>query len=206
MAEEGTGSRALEAEDEARAQWYALVSRLFYAPPEAMLLQGLAQPQEEEDPAEASPLLGAWTALKALSEKATPEALREEFDALFVGAGKAAVTPYTSAYAAPYAPDRHLLALRDQLSAWGLARREQVFEVEDHISAVCDVMRWLIENGRSLEEQRAFFATFVEPGGALFCDAIDGSANAVYYRAAGLLTRAFMQVEKDAFDLHTATR
>ena len=205
MAEEGTGALALEAEDQARARWYALVSRVFFAPPTREFLHGLAsQPHEQSDPAQASALLEAWVAFQTESGKLAPDEVKEEFDGLFVGAGKAAVTPYTSAYAAPYAPDRHVLALRNQLSAWGLSRREQVFEVEDHVSAVCDAMRWLIETGHSLDEQRAFFAAFVDPGIRLFCDAIDASPNAAYYRVAGRLTREFVSLEKDAFDLHTA--
>ena len=48
--------------------------------------------------------------------------------------------------------------------AWGLVRREAVYEVEDHVSAVCDVMRWLIEHDRPLEVQQGFFDEFVFTG------------------------------------------
>ena len=195
----------LEAEDQARAQWYALISRLFYAPADAELLQGLGAPRDEATARDtANAFLDAWKALQEACRKVSPDELRGEFDALFIGAGKAQVTPYTSTYAAPHAPDRHLVELRTRLSEWGLARRDQVFEVEDHVSAVCDAMRWLIEEGRSLEEQRAFFGEFVDPGVAHFCSAIERSPDAAFYRVLGALTGQFLRIENDAFDLHTA--
>lgn len=204
--DDGVEHHGPEAEDEARAQWYALVSRLFYAPPDADLLKGLAAHGNEEgaDDDGASAFRGAWTALQDTSREAGPDKVKEEFDALFVGAGKAQVTPYTSSYAAPHAPDRHLLDLRNRLGKWGLARQDHVFEVEDHVSALCDAMRWLIQGGRTLEEQRAFFSEFIDPGIGSFCDAIERSPNAEFYRAVARLAHSFLGIEKEAFDLHTA--
>lgn len=193
----------LETEDLARAHWYALLSRLFYAPADAALLQELARADGDGDGGEeGNELLEAWNGLRAASEQAEPEAVREEFDAMFIGTGKAQVTPYTSAYASPVAPDRHVVSLRTRLGELGLARRDQVFEVEDHVSAVCDVMRWLIEDGRALEEQQRFFSAFLDPATELLCDAIERVPDADFYGVVGRLARAFFRVEKDGFDLH----
>lgn len=197
--------QAIEAEDRARAHWYALVSRLFHAAPDASLLQGLISTPDEGSDEAASPLAVAWRGLQTAGKAADPDVLRAEFDDLFVGVGKAPVTPYTASYAASHAPDRHLLALRTRLGECGLARHERVFESEDHISAVCDAMRWLIEQGRPLEEQRAFFIAFVDPAAVPFCSAINRSPVAVFYRAAAELVVAFVAVEKEAFDMHTET-
>lgn len=200
---EAEEANPLDPEDQARAQWYALISRLFHAAPDAALLRGLtAAPAASEEGGD-SPFLGAWRDFQAACAKAEPEGLRAEFDELFVGVGKAPVTPYTSMYAAAHTPDRHLLALRDCLGAWGLGRRENVFETEDHISAVCDAMRWLIEEGRSLEDQRDFFMAYVDPAVPKFCTAINASAGAHFYRSAGSLAIAFHRVEKEAFEMHT---
>jgi TorA maturation chaperone TorD len=202
----------LAEEDLARAHCYALISRLFYAPPDAGLLQtlggvalvngGAAQASHAGSPEEVGVPGGYAEALSALQRtcrSAELESLRQEYDDLFVGAGKALVTPYTSGYSLPNAPDRHLVSLREQLSAWGLARRDSVFEVEDHVSAVCDAMRWLIKSEHPLEVQRAFFEDYVYTGVGLFCDAIDATASSSFYRAAAALTRAFLAVEKDGF-------
>jgi TorA maturation chaperone TorD len=193
---------SLEPEEQARAFWYGLISRLFYAPPDRLLLDQLSSAPGSEAEDEEGGFLQSWRALQRACGVSDPEALREEFDTLFVSVGKAPVTPYTSSYAAPHAPDRHLLELRRRLQALGLARRERVFEVEDHVSALCDTMRWLIEQERPLEEQRAFFGDFIDPGVLLFCDAINRSPLAAFYRTAADFTRAFVLVEKDAFDMH----
>src|SRR5688500_2060696 len=105
----------LGAEDQARAQWYALISRLFHAPPDAVLLRGLAAAPDGSEEGGDGPFLDAWRGLQGACADTDPEAVRAEFDDLFVGVGKAAVTPYTSAYAALHAPDRHLLELRERL-------------------------------------------------------------------------------------------
>ena len=192
----------LTAEDEARAQWYALISRLFSAPPDAALLRGLAAAPDGAEQAGDSPFLDAWRGLQTACADADPESVRAEFDDLFIGVGKAPVTPYTSAYAASHAPDRHLLALRTRLSEWGLARRDQVFETEDHLAAICDVMRWLIEQGRPAQEQREFFMTYLAPALPGLCDALKRNAAADFYRSVGTLAVAFQRVEREAFEMH----
>lgn len=210
--------RPLSEEDKARADCYALVSRLFYAPVDAELLQLLAAAPRLELPdgedlqlvgweieADETPYTNAMKVLKEASIGADADALRQEYDDLFTGAGKALVTPYTSGYAVPHAPDRFLVALREHLVAWGLARHDSVFEIEDHVSAVCDVMRWLIERERPLEEQHAFFNDFVYTGVGTFCDAIDARASTPFYKAVAGVARAFLAVEKEAFDLHAAS-
>jgi TorA maturation chaperone TorD len=199
---------AAQAENRARSECYALISRLFYAPPDRELLQRLAaEPgvRAPEEPRGEPPgsYAGAFDALQRASHSADADVVRQEYDDLFVGAGKALVTPYTSAYSVPNAPDRHLVTLRGQLAAWGLGRHASVFETEDHVSAVCDVMRWLIERGRSLQEQHAFFAGFVYTGVGAFCRAIESSASASYYRAVARLAHAFLEIENEAFALDT---
>jgi TorA maturation chaperone TorD len=95
------------------------------------------------------------------------------------------------------------VALRNRLDEWGLGRRDGIFETEDHISAVCDGMRWLIEHGRALAEQREYFNDYVDAAMGAFCAAIKQAPSAHFYRSAGALTLAFHAVEKDAFDMHT---
>ncbi len=190
-------------EDQARAQWYALISRLFSAAPDEALLRGLAAAPDGSETGADGPFPDAWRALQAACAHADAETVRAEFDDLFVGVGKAAVTPYTSAYAASYAPDRHLLALRSRLNELGLGRRASVFEAEDHVSAVCDAMRWLVERRRGLAQQREFFMNYIAPALPAFCSAITASAAADFYRSVSGLARTFFVVEKDAFDMHS---
>ena len=202
---------ALEEEDRARAECYGLISRLLYAPADADLLRELAgpsqaQPVPDQESQTTDPAPDAYPeALRRLQEaarRADAATLRQEYDDIFIGAGKALVTLYTSAYALPHAPDRHLLTLRERLMAWGLKRRDAVFELEDHVSAVCDVMRWLIERRRPLDDQLAFFNDFVYSGVGPFCAAIETRAHTAFYRCVAAFVRTFIAIEKEAFDLH----
>jgi TorA maturation chaperone TorD len=199
-------------EDIARAHCYALVSRLFYRPPDADLLGELAGRSCDSAPdfqavdgdALAVSHTRALAELQSAARAAEPERLRQEYDDTFVSAGKALVSPYTSGYTLPHAPDRHLLQLREKLGGWGLARREAVFEVEDHVSAICDVMRWLIERGHMLETQREFFDEFVLSGVTGFCSAIEERAESSFYRSVARYTRTFMAIESEAFQMDSA--
>lgn len=202
LSESETGE-PLEPEEEARALWYALLSRLFYAPPDRELLGQLAASLQDGADADSNAFIDALRSAQLACREADADAVRDEYESLFVGVGKAPVTPYTSAYAAAHAPDRHLVALRARLGAWGLTRRDQVFEAEDHIAALCDAMRWLVVQQRPLEEQREFFGEFVAPAVPFFCDAINRAASADFYRNVGALARAYVALEQDAFDMHT---
>ena len=190
---------SLYAEEQARADFYGLLARLFYAPPDAALLQGLAQagPLAGDDPG--APLALAWNALRKAAGGADAGAVRDEFEAVFVGTGKAEVTPYTSAYTVKSAVDNPLVDIRAFMARHGIARRADAFEPEDHVAALCDVMRFLIVEGKaSLQEQGAFFERFLGGAALLLCDAIDRSPNTDFYRAVARLARAFVEVEHAA--------
>ena len=189
---------ALSAEDEARANLYGLIARLFYAAPDAQLIsQLLASP-----PIEGEGALGAgWREMVEACRTAFPAALEAEHTELFVGTGKAPVTPYLSHYVLRHSSDTPLLSLRQQLAAWGIARREDVPEYEDHVSGVCETMRFAIAvQHRSAEEQKNFFERFVYRGAAAFCDAVTASNQARFYALTARFARAFFDIEKVAFE------
>ncbi|MFN7086138.1 MAG: molecular chaperone [Burkholderiales bacterium] len=190
------GCGQLNAEDDARAGFYALIGRLFYDAPDAELLAKICDTIESAPEAtEDTPLLLAWRELQNACKNVPAEAIRQEYESLFIGVGKALVTPYTARYASGAAADKHLVSLRQQLGAWGLGRRDQVFEVEDHIAGLCDVMRYLIENNQPLADQRQFFARFVYPTAIPFLEAVNAVDSASFYAQAALLARAFFELE-----------
>ena len=194
------GKGPLAPEEEARANLYALVGRLFYEAPDSILLAEISR-EEAGSVEEAGAIPEAWRALRAAARSAFPVMLKQEFDTLFVGVGRAQVTPYTSHYVSGSLPDRHLVRLREQLAQWGLARRSAAFEVEDHVSGICDVMRYLILEGRSGEDQRSFFREFVYPGMTPFLDALSAAASPVFYRWVADFARAFIEIERAAFEM-----
>ena len=186
-------------EDQARADLYGLIARLFYAPPDAQLLAELRRaPPMEADGA----LAAGWRELVEASSTAEPAALEEEHTLLFIGTGKAQVTPYVSHYVLRHSNDNPLVELRAQLGAWGIGRREAVPEYEDHISGVCETMRFVIAvQQRTPDEQQLFFERFVYRGVAAFCDAVNACPQARFYRPVARFTRAFVELEKSAFEM-----
>jgi TorA maturation chaperone TorD len=98
-------------------------------------------------------------------------------------------------------PDRHLVRLREQLGRWGLVRRDAASEVEDHVAGICDVMRHLILEGHPEEEQMLFFKEFVDPGVSGFLAAVGAAASASFYRRVADFARAFIEIERAAFEM-----
>lgn len=191
----------LDPEELARANLYGLVSRLFYAPADPNLLAEISRAGAPVENGDNTPLSLAWRALQETCRNAFPTVVRQEYEGLFVGVGKAEVSPYLSGYAQPTAPDRYLVRLRQQLAVWSLARREGAYEVEDHISGVCDVMRWLVESQRPLADQRGFFESYLLSGAVPFCSAIQRAASAVFYKPVSAFGLVFFELEKAAFEM-----
>lgn len=198
---------ALAPEDQARANHYGLIARLFYLPPDQQLLGEILstaalQGDGEERSEQGKRFFDAWRAMAEACRSAFPVMLEQEHTALFIGTGKAEVTPYLSHYALRHSLDNPLVDLRARLAEWGLGRRAEASEPEDHIAGVCDTMRFAIAvQKRTLEEQKAFFDRFIYRGGIAFCDAVNASEKAHFYKLVVRLTRAFFEVEREAFEI-----
>jgi len=190
-------------EEEARAAFYGLLARLFYAPADAALLSALGGsgplPGDDADAA----LAVAWLDLTRAAASASLAAVEEEYESVFIGTGKAEVSLYTSAYTVKSAVDNPLVEIRDFMDRKGLQRKADAFEPEDHFASVCEIMRSLVvEQQSTLKEQQAFFESYVGPGGLLLCDAINRSARTVFYRHAANLAKAFLTLEQESLDMH----
>jgi TorA maturation chaperone TorD len=194
-------------EDQARAQLYGLVASLFYAAPDAQLLSALVHADgfrggDDERTEQGRALAAAWRELTEACRNAFPVLLAHEHTDLFVSAGRAEVTPYVMHYVMRYESETPLVELRRQLAAWGIARRENVNEPEDHISALCETMRFAIAvQQRPLADQKAFFNRYLYHGAIAFCDAVRASDKARFYKHVAGFTRAFFEVEREAFDI-----
>jgi TorA maturation chaperone TorD len=188
-----------------RAELYGLLAQLWLAPPDEALLGQFALAVTAA-PQPASFLEGPWQDLVAAMRATRVEQAAGEHAALFVGAGKADVLPYGSFHIAGTLNDQPLVALRTDLAALGLASAAAEGETEDHVSFVLEVMRYLIAGDDpavcNLEQQRRFFRTHVQPWVAhSLCDAVERHPAAQLYAALARFTRAFIEVETQAFDL-----
>jgi TorA maturation chaperone TorD len=192
----------LPPEELARANFYGLLARLLYAPPDATLLRTLAASDEVEAEDEEEGFAQAWQGMARAAAKADPEAVRDEYDSVFVGAGKAPVSLYTCAYTIKVSNEAPLVQLRADLAGLGLARKPGAHEPEDHIAALCDVMRHLIaEQKRELQEQRRFFEDWIWPAVRPLCDAIEKYPTTDFYKHVSRVLFRLCTVEHKAFEM-----
>ena len=190
-------------EDQARADFYALIARLFYAGPDAALLAAIAGADDIAGADETAPLAAAWRALGAAAAVVDAEAAQEEYDSVFVGTGKAEITPYVTQYLAESMKENVLVQLRAELAALGLARDQGVAEYEDHFSGLCEVMRHLIFLGSdvAVQKQKSFFLRYLVPCYAIVCDAVTASPNTNFYKYVARFTKAFLDVETESIEI-----
>lgn len=188
-------------EDLARAEHYALLARLFYAAPDAAVLDMLVQAADVFAQGR-GPLADAWRELGEIAGTVTPEAVEDEYSQLFLTIGRPDVMLFSSFYLAGFLMEEPLADLRDVLAELGLARRPGIGESEDHISALCEVMRHLVVTGpdaAGIARQRKFFADQIQPWYGQMCEALQSRADAAFYGRVAGLARAFFDIEGEAF-------
>jgi len=189
-------------EDRARAEFYALLARLYAHGPDAGILQALGDADPwPEDPD--NPLGGAWNTLLLASQAMDADAADQEYTDLFVGVGKCEVNLHASYWLTGFMMEKPLVELRSDLATLGLARRPGATILEDHLAALCETMRVLIAGEAEctpapIAVQRDFFERNLAPWVLLCCDATMQSPLANYYVRVAQLTALFMAVERDA--------
>lgn len=190
-------------EDIARAEHYAALSRLFSAAPDAALLNhlsALASLWASPDTA-----LGiAWQTLAEAVRKTDEAALEDEYTRLFLTIGRPQVMLFGSFYLAGFLMEEPVVELRRDLAELGLARRGGVMESEDHLSALCDVMRHLVltcPDAAGLARQKAFFARHLARWVDPLCEALEQAGEARFYPRTAALVRAFFEIERQAFEM-----
>jgi TorA maturation chaperone TorD len=195
--------RALAPEEAARGDFYALLARLLRGAPDAALLASLAAAPHLPADGEAA-LAQGWSDLVDASCAMDAEAAAEEYEALFAGVGKAAVSIFAGFYSGAPAADHPRVRIVGDLAALGLARRDSVSEPEDHFAGLFDAMRVLVSGGAgrapaSVAEQRKFFMAHLEPGAGKFLDALQRAPQSNYYRKVAAFGAAFHALEAASF-------
>jgi len=190
----------LTPEDRGRSEFYALLARLYADAPDARLLHAIAAADTlEADTAFAS----AWNRLVAASGAMDPDAAAQEYTDLFVGVGKSEVNLHASHWISGAMLDRPLAELRSALAGLGLARRDEVLMLEDHLSALFETMRLLITGQPDsapspVATQRAFFERHIARWAFSCCTAIRESPIANYYACVAEFTEQCMALDRDA--------
>lgn len=192
-------------EEAARAELYGLLSMLFYQAPAQDMLAAIAAAPAEGAGELQGELPDAWRALQAACASADAQAVHDEYEALFFGTGKPEVFLYGSYYMSGFLMEKPLALLRANLNRLGLQRTDDMPETEDHIAALCDVMRHLITSEDVIESsiatQKAFFSDHMQSWVQQMCGEIGAHPGARFYRHVAALAAAFFAVEMQAFDM-----
>ncbi|SFS19965.1 TorD/DmsD family molecular chaperone [Yoonia litorea] len=195
-----TADIALAPEDRQRADLYNFLGVLLASPPDELLLEqvkGLSGDQ--------TPLGEAITTLAKLARVTKPKMAAREFNALFIGMSRGELLPYASYYMTGFLNEKPLALLRQDMAKHGLARSEKVFEPEDNIASLMEMMGAMIA-GRfdqpiPLDAQRAFFNRHIAPWARLFFSDLEAAKASVFYAPVGTVGRIFIEIEAEAFRL-----
>jgi TorA maturation chaperone TorD len=194
-------------EDLARADLYGLIARLFHEAPDQELLDQIVSsiPEGQEAQSEAAPLARVWQNLVEMAKANPAKAWQDEFDQNFISVGRPIIILNGSFYMAGYLNERPLVEIRRALDAFGLESAEEISETEDHISALCEVMRYLIAGDdveiSNLTNQRIFFNDHIRPWHDDLFDAIDAVSEMRLYHSVASLAREFLAIEGQGFDM-----
>lgn len=185
-------------EDKLRADLYDFLGLLLSKPPtKALLKQTAALTGDESD-------LGS--AIKSMARVAAvtkAPAVESEFNALFIGLGRGEILPYASFYLTGFLNEKPLAALRKDMGALRIARAPNVFEPEDNIASLFEMMGGMIV-GRfgepvPVNRQIDFFRKHIGLWAPhLFAD-LEAAKNSVFYAPVGAAAKAFMEIEREAF-------
>lgn len=191
---------AVAQEDLLRADLYDLLSALLAGPPSRGLLGKTARLGGD-----GSDLGRAVGALVRLAGATTVKSAESEFNRLFIGLGRGELLPYASYYMTGFLNEKPLALLRNDMIAHGIERARNVYEPEDNIASLCEMMAGLIR-GRfgtpmDIDAQRDFFNKHVGPWAGHFFTDLEGARESVLYAPVGAVGRVFMEIEREAFRL-----
>ena len=194
-------------EELARADLYGLIARLFHQAPDQELLNQISAsiPDGQESQADDAPLSLFWNSLVELAKNNPAKAWQDEFDLNFISVGRPNIILNGSFYMAGHLNEKPLVDIRRALETFGLEPAEEITETEDHISALCEVMRYLIAGDdveiSNLTNQRVFFNAHIRPWYDELCDAIEAIPEMYLYHSVAVLAREFLAIESQSFDM-----
>ncbi len=185
-------------EDALRAHLYDYLGALLSAPPGKDLIEKTRQLAGDK-----TDLGRAVSALARVAATVGAQDVEREYHGLFIGIGRGELLPYASFYMTGFLNEKPLAALRADMARLGIERTPNVFEPEDNIGSLCEMMAGLID-GRfgeraSLVRQQEFFGRHVAPWATHFFTDLEGAQTSLFYAPVGAVGRIFMGIEKDAF-------
>ena len=188
----------IDAEDRLRADLYNYLGLILSGPPDQMLLDQTAG--LSGDPSALGRAIDQLAKVAAVSK---PKGVTTEYNALFIGLGRGELLPYASFYLTGFLNEKPLARLRGDMASLKIARSDNVFEPEDNIASLMEMMGGLIV-GRfgspaTLAVQKDFYAKHIGPWAGHFFKDLTGAKASVFYAGVGAVGGAFMDIEREAF-------
>jgi TorA maturation chaperone TorD len=185
-------------EDRLRADLYNYLGLILVGPPDQMLLDQTAGLRGDD-----TELGQAIQGLARVAKVSKPKAVQSEYNALFIGLGRGEILPYASYYLTGFLNEKPLANLRNTMANFGMTRADDVFEPEDNIASLMEMMAGMIVGrfGRvaSVEEQRQFFNAHIGNWAAHYFTDLQAAKSSVLYASVGAVGSAFMDIEREAF-------
>ncbi|MGJ5619831.1 TorD/DmsD family molecular chaperone [Sulfitobacter sp. MF3-043] len=185
-------------EDRLRADLYNYLGLMLAAPPDQILLDQTAALKGDD-----TDLGQAIKGLARVAKVSKPNAVRSEFNALFIGLGRGELLPYASYYLTGFLNEKPLANLRATMANFGMARADDVFEPEDNIASLMEMMAGMIVGrfGRvaTLQEQNEFFNAHIGTWSTHYFTDLQAAKSSVLYASVGAVGSAFMNIEREAF-------
>lgn len=185
-------------EDLLRADLYDFLATLFAGPPSADLLKRAAALSGDD-----SDLGQAVGSLARVAKALSAKAVEREFHTLFIGLARGELMPYASYYLTGFLNEKPLATLRTDMGALRITRAPNVYEPEDNIASLLEMMAGMIR-GRfgapvAVDKQKEFFFRHIAPWAAHFFTDLEGAENSVLYAPVGTVGKAFLEIETQAF-------
>jgi TorA maturation chaperone TorD len=198
-----TDTPRIAEEDRLRADFYNFLGLLLAGPPDQMVLDQTAGLSGDD-----SELGQAVATLARVAKVTKPAAAEREFNALFIGLGRGELLPYASYYLTGFLHEKPLALLRSDMAAHAITRARNVYEPEDNIASLMEMMAGMIV-GRfgapaTLETQKTFWNRHIGPWAGHFYSDLEAAKNSVLYAAVGTAGRLFIEIEREAFRMTAA--
>ncbi|MGR3565402.1 MAG: TorD/DmsD family molecular chaperone [Heliomarina sp.] len=190
-------------EDRMRADLYDFLGLLLARPPSQTVLTRTAALSGDD-----TALGQSISGLARVAHVTKPAAAEREFNALFIGLGRGELLPYASYYLTGFLNEKPLAQLRSDMAARGITRAPNVYEPEDNIASLMEMMGGMIA-GRfgqpaGLATQQEFWNRHIGPWAAHFFADLEAAKNSVFYASVGAIGRNYMEIEKEGFRMAAA--
>ncbi len=188
----------IDEEDRLRADLYNYLGLMLAGPPDELLLA-----QTAALTGDATPLGRAIDGLARVAKVTKPKAALSEYNKLFIGLGRGELLPYASYYMTGFLNEKPLANLRADMAALRITRAENIFEPEDNIASLMEMMGGMIVGrfgaATPLARQREFYNKHIGPWATHFFTDLKGAKASVLYASLGAVGAEFLSIEQEAF-------